>query len=1047
MTDSRTPGSTCLRRIGSIALGLLATSSVMAQASGGLRVRVIDNSDKSAVVGAAVTLSNANKLVATSTILTDQDGQALFPVLRVGAHYVITVLMDGYAGIRQDASVAGGSTKDVVVALAPEHVERLTIVDDASMTDLDQTEASTKFSSDFIQDLPVAGRFYQNVLSLAPGVQDPDGDGNPNVNGARERDFKTSVGGISNVDPLTGQFLNLVTSDSIEDLTVVTAGAGAEFGRAQGGFAQIIQKQGSNDFEGVVGLLYSSRALDGNGATGIPDATMPDFYLYQPSIQVSGPIVRDRLWYRLTQEFIDRQDPIVLATGGTVATQGTRQFSSDNQLTWQVSNRNKLAFTFRADPRTTTNVGVSTTVPTASTEQYQFGGPTYALNWTAPYSPTLLVDTTLAYQDTHLDITPTEAGVPNDCLSPDYLAAAQCFNVLDGTLSGSAPRTWSDARQRLTVKSDATYFKGRLWGASHQFKFGLVVENERYSRNLDLGPTFLQDGIYNPFAHRLELTFAITASLEPRSVQTSSGTTSGIYAEDLFRPLPNLSIGVGVRVEREQISAQGFVPFDPRAEADAYRAAVVGLTPAQRIVYLQRAFVGYEDVPGAKNAVAVQFPLARFQDSAYSTQLNFWQQFRRSDDINLNNTNLAPRLSIAWDPWNDGKTKLSASWGRYYDKIFLAVPAAEAEPVLATFNTTESPAVSFEPTFSYTTVDRSLKTPYQDEWSVAFEREVWQESSISLRYIHRSFQDQLQDVNINQTPGDYGRCRIPLTSSLPSLVPSPGVGTVVDPYTGLPYEDTDPGDGDGRVDDCVGVRVPFADGPGGPNVPTYPRGDGIPDLYILNPGWGNIFKIGNYNAAQYDGLILEFVRRQYKNWQMEASYTLSKATGNGEDYNLILGNDRSTLEDEPGYQSYDVRHALKVNATAIVPGGVRLGGAVQWQTGLPYSILDRRTSAASAPPDYLIGHVFYSVRTVYPTGQRNDQRNAAAWNFDAKVVKEFNLAKNMNLQLTAEIFNLFGENTYVVYNTTTKTGQQLNGTNDAYRRFGRQYQVGMRLAF
>ncbi len=53
---------------------------------------------------------------------------------------------------------------------------------------------TTTFSADFVADMPVAGRFYQNVLGLTPGVQDPDGDGNPNVNGARERDFKTMLG-------------------------------------------------------------------------------------------------------------------------------------------------------------------------------------------------------------------------------------------------------------------------------------------------------------------------------------------------------------------------------------------------------------------------------------------------------------------------------------------------------------------------------------------------------------------------------------------------------------------------------------------------------------------------------------------------------------------------------------------------------------------------------------------------------------------------------------------------------------------------------------
>jgi len=53
----------------------------------------------------------------------------------------------------------------------------------------------------------------------------------------------------------------------------------------------------------------------------------------------------------------------------------------------------------------------------------------------------------------------------------------------------------------------------------------------------------------------------------------------------------------------------------------------------------------------------------------------------------------------------------------------------------------------------------------------------------------------------------------------------------------------------------------------------------------------------------------------------------------------------------------------------------------------------------------------------------------------------------MNLQLTAEIFNLLNDNAYIIYNPFLNYGQQLNGANDAYRRFGRQYQLGMRLAF
>jgi hypothetical protein len=1045
------------RLFGTLALSVCAVTAASAQATGGLKIRVIDNSDKSAVIGAAVTLSNTNKLVATATIVSDVDGVALFPVLRAGSGYVITIIMDGYAGIRQEVSVKNGTVTDVPIAMAPEMAERVVVTAErGAAVDLDQNQKSTNFSADFIADLPVAGRFYQNVLALAPGVQDADGDGNPNVNGARERDFKTSVGGISNVDPLTGTFLNLVSSDSIEDLTVITAGAGAEFGRAQGGFATIIQKQGSNDFEGVFGMLYSGKTLDGNGASNASSQFVPDFYRYQPSLTVSGPIVKDKLWYRLSQEVVRREDAVVFASGGNIDTVGTKRFSTDDQITWQVSNRNKLAFNFRADPITQTNIGISSIAPKETTETYEAGGPTYTLTWTAPYSPTLLVDTTVAYQDTKVSFSPTARGIASDCLdarwSDSFLNDFRCFDTRTGLTSGSSTRDVEDHRQRMTVKSDATYYKGRLWNANHQFKTGITIENERYYRTLEQRPDFFRG---SDFGQGTPKYITIRASLDPTSSQRAVGTTWGIYGEDVIRPISNLSITVGLRVEQENIAAPGFAPIDPQADSDRYNAAAGGLTPAQRTVLLQNSFPSFEDRQGAMHAVAGQFPYVGFEGGSFNAQQSVFTRYRLPDDITIQNTNLAPRLSIGWDPWNDGRTKFSLSAGRYYDKIFLGVVTTESEPVNAVFSTRpENNPITFEPSYSYTAVDRNLKTPYSDEYSLGVERTFMQENTISLSYIHRSFKNQLQDTDINQIPGDYGRCSRQQAPIDPTLVSSAGVGPVTDPYTGQVYQDTDPGIGDGRLDDCVGQPDTIDTDPGGPggNAPSATfeaqTPDGVADFYVLNPAWGNIFLIGNSNAAKYDAIILEFVRRQYRNWQMEASYTWSQATGDAEDFNLALGNDRSTLEDEKGYLSYDRRHSLKVNAICLTPWGFRLGGTALWESGLPYSLLYQNVSDSTSLPLYEgFKQSFRSIRTRYLTQQRNDQRNPSSWLFNMKITKEINLPKGMNLQLDGEIFNILNDDTYSVYNDFTKSGQQVNGTNQATRRFGRTYQIGMRLAF
>ena len=1041
------------------ALAVIAGRAALAQATGGFNIKIIDNSDKSVIVGAAVTLSNAQGFLAQTTIVTDVKGEALFPVLRPGQVYTVDVIIDGYARLRQDLRCDAGQVKDIVIAMAPEQLVHVTIIDTKTIVNIDDNEASTKFSSGFIQGLPVGGHAYTNILALAPGVQDPNGDGNPNVNGARTRDLKATVSGVSNVDPLTGKFLNQVASDSIEEISVVTAGAGAEYGRAQGAYVQIIQKQGSNDFEGVFGMIYSSRALDGTGATGLARNELPDFFRYQPSLQVSGPIVKDKIWYRLTQEYIKREDPVVLGSGGNVATQGTEQFSTSDQLTWQVSNRNKLALQYQADPLTTTNNGVSPLRPVSATQTVKFGGPTYSLTWTAPYSPSLLVESLAAYQDTRQQFIPTTSGVANSCIAGgSFLDHAQCTDFDTGRVSGSSGFTWKDERQRLTIRSDATYYKGRMWGMSHQFKFGFITENERYFRTLEEDPTFGAVGAgiraNNTTPERLLL---VNFSLQPLSSSRAVGTTWGVYGEDVVRPISNLSVTVGLRISQEDISSAGVKPFDPASEAQKFLAAAGSGSGQDLVTLLQNSFVAYEDIPGALDSVRAQVPGITINEGSLIGQLAFWTHFRQPDNIDLHNTNLEPRLAAAWDPWNDGKTKFSVSAGRYYDKIFLAVPLSEIEPVHVNDEWTSSqakgsPPVAFAPTFTVSVVDRNLKTPYQDEYSFAVEREVMQESSVSLRYIHRNFKDQLQDIDINNAPGDYGRCAYQNVSTDPYIVPSPGTGPVVDPYTGQTYQDTDPGIGDGRIDDCSGKLVrgnPPGSG-GGPRPPGdfVTRADGIPDLYVLNPAWGSIYKIGNYNAAKYDGVIIEFVRRQYKNWQMEASYTWSRAVGDGEDYNLALGDDRSTLADEYGYQSYDRTHAVKMNATAITPWGFRLGGAVQWQSGLPYSLLTSTTSSSTAPPQYAsISQTFFSTRTTYPTHQRNDQRNRSYWNVDAKLVKEMTLPKGMNLQLTAEIFNLLNDNAYIIYDPFLSYGQQLNGANDAYRRFGRQYQIGMRLAF
>jgi len=1044
-------------------------ASVASAQTGGLQVIVTDG-DKQPLPGAVVTISHEQGYVKETGIQTSPKGIADFPVLRAtgssGIGYTITVAFPGFASQRQTGVyVRIGETMKLPVQLSEEMVERVKVQARSDVVDLETTAQSMKFTDEFIGDLPVPGRFYQNILTLAPGVQDSDNDGNPNVHGARDRDFKAVVSGISNVDPLTGQRMFDVNPNSIEEMEVLTAGAGVEFRRAQGGFARILQKQGSNDFEGVFELFYSSGELDGDGAGDFSDVEIPDFQTYQPSVQISGPIIKDKLWYRLSHELVHEELPVNVTDGIEIVTD-ERTINSD-QITWQASPRNKLAFQFQSDPRTITNFGVSSFTPAASSAEITLGGETYGLTWTAPYSPKILIESQVAWQDLNIGQHPSNSDARASCLEgPAFLYLSRCFEVDSGQTSGAFPFDVEDHRQRLTVRGDATVFGGRMWGATHQFKFGLSVENERYYREQEQRPdvnlfivTLNDDpggGQQNPEPHAIIFgNFPVPST----SQVNATGITWGIYAEDQIKPLTNLTVTVGLALEREEIDSNGNGTFTPEDEYAAFVDALASGVDDQPA--FQTAFTKYENTTDFYRQLGEQLQLP--YDFLYSRQTNaavnstFWEATRRQDNVNLRNTNTSPFLSVAWDPWSNGKTKIAGSFRRYFGNVFLTIPLIEIDSATAfvAFDATQvqgqwripdGPAGlrnSISPAVNVDAVDRDLETPYNDEIALSFEREIATETSVKFTYINRKFRDQYQDIDLNHVPLDAGRCNA--TSTAPGDR-FPVIPVKFDPLNPATFQ----APGDGMIDDCAGELEFFGNDPNDTSDDiNLEKPDGLPDLYVQNPGWGNLFFVGNLNQIDYEAYVIELVRRQYRNWQLQTSYTYSEAIGDGEDFNQALGDDRTLVEDERGYQAYDQRHVIELGATTVTPWGVRFGGTMTWQSGLPYSILQREIAFDAIAPVFqgLGAEGAGRPRTTYLTGQRNSERNVSWWNFDVRVSKEFRLGRGINGQASIEVFNLLNDGTYQVFSPFADSGQQVNGNNDALSRFGRSWQLGLRLAF
>jgi hypothetical protein len=269
------------------------------------------------------------------------------------------------------------------------------------------------------------------------------------------------------------------------------------------------------------------------------------------------------------------------------------------------------------------------------------------------------------------------------------------------------------------------------------------------------------------------------------------------------------------------------------------------------------------------------------------------------------------------------------------------------------------------------------------------------------------------------------------------MVPSPGSGqTLIDPYTSLPYVDTDPGPGDGVTDDCLGeIEYPISI-----LDPPAHRSDGLPDLYPLNPAWGQVMVVRNANSADYSGVLLELTRRYARGWGLQGSYTWSRAVGDAEQFDQLLGDEPAILGEERSYLAYDQRHVVKVVGAVDTPWDWRVGGTVRWESGLPYSSVEAVQSFYGASPEYTISYSLPQLRYRYVDGKRNAHRNPGFWTLDARLAREFSFSGQRVFGLTLEVFNLLNDDTLRVLEVN-------EGKLIAVRRFGRRMQIGVRFAF
>lgn len=267
--------------------------------------RVTDPSG-AVVANAQVTATQTATSIAHTTS-TGRNGRFRFPYLSLGS-YTVRVHQAGFADTERSVTLTVGTDFDLQIPLTLAGTQTsVNVSSQPTLLETSRSEVADTISPREINNLSLLGRNFLDLALLVPGVS-PTNTGSTQlfaetsavpgqgISIGSQRNFSNSfvVDGLSANDDaagLTGTFYGL---DTVREFQVVTSGGQAEFGRALGGYINMVTRSGTNALHGsIYGYLRNQRL---NAENALSHSKLP-ITQAQYGASLGGPILRNRTFY------------------------------------------------------------------------------------------------------------------------------------------------------------------------------------------------------------------------------------------------------------------------------------------------------------------------------------------------------------------------------------------------------------------------------------------------------------------------------------------------------------------------------------------------------------------------------------------------------------------------------------------------------------------------------------------------------------------------------------------------------------------------------
>jgi len=974
----------------SIATGMLAQTAGFGSISG-----LVSDPTGAVVEGAKVIVENPSKGIRRE-LTTTSAGTFNVPALVPAAGYRVIVDKAGFKSYEvKDITVRVGEAVTLSTALqigaAGSTVE---VTSEAPIIDVTKTGTSNIVDSKQILELPTNGRRVDAFVLLTPGVVS---DG---VFGLLS--FRGNPGGntfLTDGNDTTNQYYNEnagrtrtynISQDAVQEFQVVTSNFSAEYGRASGGVVNTVTRSGSNTVHGSAYEFFRNRtlnAIDRTTANGLyPNGINPPEWRHQAGLSIGGPIYKDKLFYFFNGELMRREAPIVSSNIGAGA--GNNLFNGDGtqkaacgapataaqctaavnylksrvlptliprkmdnnllfgKIDWRPTQSDTISFSgnyvdFRSPNGIQTQLSLANGNAIGNNADTNVFNRTGRVSWTRVITPRMLNEVRFGvFKDRQFDPASDEL-LPTLGNGDPLLSGLTVNSVSNLGYATDYPRL-NPSELRLQFADTLSWSIG-----SHNLKFGFDFSNVQDYVNI-------LRSRYGSFTYPTLTAFAQDYSDNTTNVPHYQSFTQAFgnpiidlttrevsfFATDEWRLTPKLTIRPGIRYEYTQLPQPETCSSNPTLQ-DTCR------------------------IPGTSGNVAPRLGIAYAINDKTTVRAGygiFYNRYTTATIQNLFISNGVYQQTIQFAPAATATQPKGPMFGSYYPIDYASANG------LAQTNATIIVA------------DPNFRNPYSQQAELAIEREIANNTSLSVSYVWSRGLHLLQTRNDN----------------------------VLDPTTSTKAQ----------IRDAAGNNV------GDPIT--------IPVYTALNPKYngyrGPVFQLQTAGNSYYNGLLVQLSRR-YSSWfQGSLSYTWSHAIDYNQGGSPTFGSAFSTSVEngnyraEKGSSSLDARHRLVINAV-VSPTFMKNEGvlAKYLVNGWQLAVLNVNESSKPLVPTVSVSTT--APGTLNPTSTRtlnglsgstrvpwesiSALEIGAIFRTDARLSKTFPVTERVNVALGFEAFNIF----------------------------------------